>query len=238
MPARQAAAAVAVERWIKTEISVVIPVYNEQANLQDLLDSLVAIPGTEVIVVDGGSSDMTREIIALFPQIKFQFSAKGRAGQMNQGALAAAGRVLFFLHADSTLPADWVTAVAGISDHSWGFFRTRLSGERRIFRIIETLMDIRSCATAIATGDKGIFVARELFAAIGGFPPLPLMEDIEISKKLKKKAKPVCVDKKITTSSRRWENKGIARTILLMWKIRLLYFFGMDADQLGKMYER
>lgn len=158
---------------------------------------------------------------------------------MNAGAAIARGNVLLFLHADCSLPADadLLIAIALLgSDHHWGRFDVRLSGAARLLRTVETMMNWRSRITGICTGDQGIFVERPLFESIGAFPPLPLMEDIAISRALKRHSAPLCLSAKITASSRRWEKQGIWRTIMLMWRLRLAYFLGARPGRLAEIY--
>lgn len=164
-------------------------------------------------------------------------SKPGRAIQMNSGAELATGDVLLFLHADTILPDDVDDVISAIDgDQFWGRFDVRLSGQQFIFRVIESMMNLRSRLTSVATGDQAIFIHRTLFDRIAGFSEIPLMEDIEISKRLRKISKPLCMKQKVITSSRRWQDKGIVRTILLMWKLRLYYFFGMSPERISRMY--
>ena len=157
---------------------------------------------------------------------------------MNAGADVATGELLFFLHVDSVLPDDWLNILMQFwhSDRKWGRFNVRLSGDHYWFRVIEFMMNHRSRLTGIATGDQGIFVRTATFHQSGGFMPIPLMEDIEFSKRLKRKSLPFCVMQVLTTSSRRWERNGIISTILLMWRLRLSYFLGVSPEKLARMY--
>jgi len=192
--------------------------------------------GHQLILVDGGSGDGTRELAAPLVDLLLD-SPPGRARQMNAGAEAAAGDILWFLHLDSRLPPGAARQVIKACDESdWGRFDIRLSGRHILFRLIERLMNLRSCLTGIATGDQGIFVQRELFGTVGGFPDIPLMEDIALSRLLKRHCRPVCLRPVLTTSSRRWEHHGILRTVLLMWYLRLAYFFGASPDYLARLY--
>lgn len=158
---------------------------------------------------------------------------------MNAGAKVAIANILWFLHADTRLPKhadELIHDALTRSARSWGFFDVRLSGSHLMLRIVERLMNWRSRLTGIASGDMGIFVKRELFDDIGGFPGIALMEDIAISRKLNAAGRPVCLSQKLVASSRRWEKNGLLRTILLMWKLRLLYVLGVEPDKLAHMY--
>ena len=219
-------------------LSIIIPVLNEETTLPDALDRLQYLrqQGHEVIVVDGGSRDDSL-MLAQQAADNVIVSQPGRAVQMNNGAELATGDVLLFLHADTVLPKAVEQVFSKIEDEVfWGRFDVRLSGKKLIFRIIETMMNLRSRITSVATGDQVIFVERSLFEKIGGYPEIDLMEDIAISKQLRKICKPVCVRDRVMTSSRRWEDRGAVRTILLMWKLRLYYFFGISPRKLSRMY--
>lgn len=221
------------------KVSIIIPVLDEALNLLRISSHLQSFiqQGHEVIIVDGGSFDNT---LAISNQVtdKVLISKTGRALQMNSGAAIASGDILLFLHADTFLPDNAMQSVLEVSNGQdyWGRFNVRLSSPRLIFRVIGSLINIRSCLTSIATGDQAIFICRSLFDRVGGFPEISLMEDIEISRQLKKLSKPVCVKNNVTTSSRRWEKMGIVATVLLMWKIRLYYFLGVPPDKLNQLY--
>jgi len=194
---------------------------------------------TEIIVVDGGSTDrsadLARELVSrVIP------ASMGRAAQMNAGARLAIGDYLLFLHIDTRLPENADLALMKVFETGavWGRFDVRLSGDRPLLRIIETSMNWRSRLTGIATGDQAVFVRRDVFEHVGGFPEISLMEDIALSERLKRIARPVCLRERVITSSRRWEQNGTARTILLMWKLRLLYFLGADPATLAAVYYR
>lgn len=208
-------------------------------NLSHIAGALRSVyeQGHEVIIVDGGSRDNTLAIAYEITDTVI-ISKKGRALQMNSGASIASGEVLLFLHADTLLP-DSVTRIisdAFTDENFWGRFDVRLSNNRFVFRLIEYMMNLRSSLTSIVTGDQAIFVESKLFERVGGFPEIALMEDIEISRRLKKVAKPVCLKQKVVTSSRRWETNGVFATVLLMWKIRLYHFFGVSPEKLSQMY--
>ena len=220
------------------KISIIIPVINEERNLSATLKSLQLFrsQGHEIIVVDGGSVDNSVSI-AQDNADTVIVSQPGRAIQMNNGASVATGDVFLFLHADTFLPVEaeaLITKVAG--DSFWGYFDIRLSGNNIVFRLIEWLINHRSRLSSIATGDQAIFVTRNIFHNVGAYPEIKLMEDIEISRLLKRIVTPIRLRAPVLTSSRRWEEKGITSTVLLMWRLRLLYFFGVSPDKLSRMY--
>lgn len=224
------------------KISIIIPCYNESENIIKTLMPLQTLRehGHEVIISDGGSTDNTCELALPYVDTLVT-SPKGRARQMNTGSLHANGDVFWFLHADTIAPdnADQYINQTIKYDHAiWGRFNVRLSGQKFQFRIIEMLMNLRSCLTGIATGDQGIFVLRSYFKELNGYKNIPLMEDIEISNRLKHIRKPACIKHKIMTSSRRWEKNGILRTVLLMWKLRLAYYLGVSPDKLASQYQQ
>ncbi len=220
-------------------ISIIIPVLNEEHNLSSVLQALQSFrrSGHEVIVVDGGSIDNSLLCAQREADVAI-VSKPGRALQMNCGAAVASGDVFLFLHADTRLPENTLQLLTAIDTRQsyWGRFDVRLSGQKIVFRLIERLMNLRSRLTSIATGDQAIFVERQLFQDIGGFPEIALMEDIAISRSLKKRAKAVCLKSKVVTSSRRWETEGVVATVFLMWKLRLYFFFGVSADKLNQLY--
>ncbi len=222
-------------------ISIVLPVLNEAASLSQVLQTLQAWrrAGHEVVVVDGGSHDASVALARPLADVVIQ-APRGRASQMNAGARRARGEVLLFLHADTRLPPDAPACiVAGLCRGAcWGRFDVRLSGERMMFRVIERLMNWRSRLSGIATGDQAIFVTRAAFEQVEGFPPIPLMEDIAISKRLKRLGRPLCLRGPAHTSSRRWEQNGVWRTVLLMWRLRLAYFLGADPARLARQYSK
>lgn len=222
-------------------ISIIIPALNEEDNIVSSLDCLkqFRLDGHEVIVVDGGSEDKTIEL-ATFRADKVIKSIPGRAQQMNAGAKQSSGDVLWFLHADTLVPDNALHEILGVFEnkkYQWGRFDIRLSGKQLLLRVIEGLMNLRSRITGIATGDQGIFVRREVFESVGGFAPIPLMEDLDISKRLKKLSHPCCLTTKLVTSSRRWEENGILRTVLLMWRLRLAYTLGARPEKLVNHYQ-
>lgn len=220
-------------------VSIIIPAINESEAISHTLQRIQPLreQGHELIIVDGGSTDDTLSLAEPLADMVIH-SDKGRALQMNTGAAMASGDVLWFLHADTLVAEDSLTLLSNAlsSGYDWGRFDVRLSGAHWALRIVERMMNLRSCLTGIATGDQGLFMMRTAFDQVEGFPLIPLMEDIELSKRLKKLGRPACIKKVIVTSSRRWEQKGILRTILLMWRLRLLYWLGVPADQLKLHY--
>jgi rSAM/selenodomain-associated transferase 2 len=184
-----------------------------------------------VIVVDGGSEDGTAQLAAGLCD-RLLVASRGRAAQMNAGARQAKGDVLLFLHADTRLPSDADELVRG---SLWGRFDVRIEGRHPMLRVVAWSMNLRSRLTGIATGDQAIFVRREAFP---GFPEIPLMEDVAFSKAMRRRGPPACLRSKVTTSGRRWQARGVLRTILLMWRLRLLYALGADPAVLADRYER
>jgi rSAM/selenodomain-associated transferase 2 len=222
------------------KVSVIMPVLNEASGIAATLAPLqeARAKGHEVILVDGGSSDGTPEKARPLVDVVLT-SQPGRARQMNRGARAASGEVLWFLHADTLAPVDAIdTMSAALADglRCWGRFDVQLSGSNWPFRIIEYAMNLRSSLTNIATGDQGIFVTREAFESLSGFAEIPLMEDIEISKRLRQLSPPACLGTRLVTSSRRWEQNGVGPTVLLMWRLRLAYFLGASPEALARRY--
>ena len=222
-------------------LSIVIPVLDEASGIVETLRALQPYRerGHEVIVVDGGSRDDTPARAGPLVD-RLLDSPPGRARQMNRGAAVAHGDVLLFLHADTKLPAqaDALIATGLEGDARWGRFDVRLSGHHFMLRLVERMMNLRSRLTGIATGDQALFVRRELFEQAGGFDEIPLMEDIALSRRLKRLAPCACLRRPVITSSRRWEENGILATILLMWRLRLAYWLGADPARLVRDYYR
>lgn len=222
------------------KVSVVIPALNEAAGIGATLAGLQGWRkrGHEVILVDGGSADAT--VSAARPWVdQCLQSAPGRARQMNAGAREAAGDILLFLHADTQPPEEGDKAIVGALEQSanaWGCFTIRLSGSRKPLRWVEAGINRRTDFTGIVTGDQGLFLPRTLFEDAGKFEPLPLMEDVALSKRLRRRSRPVRLPAAVISSSRRWEEKGILRTVLLMWWLRFAYFCGADPDKLVRLY--
>lgn len=222
-------------------ISIIVPVRNEASFATALAGQLgiLAASGCEVIVVDGDSEDGTASYLRA-QGIEVITSAAGRAVQMNAGARHATGTVLLFLHADTELPVDALEAVRNAlhaSRPGWGRFDVRIAGHSRWLPIVAFMINSRSRLTGIATGDQAIFVDRLVFERLGGFPEQPLMEDVELSRRLlHTRGRPVCLRLRVTTSGRRWDTRGAWPTILLMWRLRWAYWRGVPASTLEEMY--
>jgi rSAM/selenodomain-associated transferase 2 len=223
-------------------ISIIIPVLNEKNMLAACGERLQPLRrhGCELIIVDGGSSDGSSRIAEQCAD-RMLVVPKGRAVQMNAGARVAGGDIFWFLHVDSWVPVGAETAIRQAltpAGHCWGCFDIALSGAHPLLRIVETSMNVRSRLTGIATGDQGIFVRREVFGAVAGYPEIALMEDIALSRVLRQVARPVRLSQRIVTSSRRWEEHGILKTIVLMWRLRWAYYWGADPQRLARIYYR
>lgn len=224
-----------------SRLSIIIPTLNEAPGIATSLERLQPLraAGHEVIVVDGGSGDGTGAAAA--PLADRVLSApRGRATQMNAGAAASRGDVLVFLHADTRLPVGADRLILDrleASGRAWGRFDVRIDGAHPLLRAVAWLMNLRSGLTGIATGDQAMFVRRDAFVAAGGFPPLALMEDVALSARLKRASHPLCLRERVVTSGRRWESRGVVRTILLMWWLRLRFFFGASPERLAQLYD-
>ena len=216
-------------------ISLIVPVLNEAPVIAATLAALAPLRarGHEVIVADGGSEDGSREIAAPLAD-RIMVAPRGRACQMNAGAAAARGEALVFLHADTRLPANADELIVhALRTSLWGRFDVAIEGRSALLPVVAFFMNMRSRFTGIATGDQAIFVLRNAFA---GFPEIALMEDVAFSKAMKRRAPPVCLRARALTSGRRWERHGVLRTMLLMWRLRLAYFFGAAPDELARRY--
>jgi rSAM/selenodomain-associated transferase 2 len=220
-------------------ISVVVPALDEEEEIAATLASAADPAVLEVIVVDGGSRDATAEIARRLGH-RVLTGPRGRALQMNAGAAVARGDVLLFLHADTRLPAGFGAAIEGAVARGAvaGRFDVVLRGRHPWLRVVAALMNARSRATRIATGDQAIFVRRDAFDAMGGFAAIPLMEDIELSRRLRAVGPYAALRARVSTSARRWEENGVARTVLLMWRLRFAYFCGVPAERLAQRYRR
>ncbi len=221
-------------------LSIIVPILNEAEQLPELFAHLLPYQraGCEIIFVDGGSADVSATLPEMAGFIML-CTARGRAKQMNAGASQACGDVLLFLHADTRLPqgaARHIEQVLARKEHFWGRFDVCITGRPIMLRVISRLMNWRSSLTGIATGDQAIFVRRDVFEHLRGFPDQPLMEDVELSKRLLAFSHPACIAHCVTTSGRRWEARGVWRTILLMWRLRWAYWRGTDAGELVRLY--
>jgi len=222
-------------------VSIVVPALDEEPVLGRMLAGLAPLraEGAEVIVVDGGSRDATRAVAAPLCDRVLE-APRGRAAQMNAGARASRGAILVFVHADTRLPEGALAAIRGAlaeGRRAWGRFDVRIEGRAPLLAVVAAMMNLRSRASGIATGDQAIFVRREAFEAAGGFPRIPLMEDIALSKALKRVSPPACLRLRVTTSGRRWERHGVLATIALMWRLRLEYALGADPHRLARRYD-
>lgn len=220
------------------KLSIIVPALNEAAGIERALEPLQPLRARrhEVIVVDGGSDDATRQRAQ--PLADRVLSApRGRAVQMNAGAACAQGEGLVFLHADTQLPeaADRAVAAA-LGESPWGRFDVRIVGRSPLLGVVAWGMNLRSRLTGIATGDQAIFVRRTVFESLGGYAAIPLMEDVELARRLRAIGRPACLEARVETSARRWEARGVLRTIALMWRLRLAYWLGADPARLAERY--
>ena len=221
------------------KLSIVMPVLDEAAGIEAALAALAPFRqrGVEAIVADGGSRDGTPDLARPLAD-RVLTAPRGRSHQMNAGAAAAAGDILLFLHADTQLPENAGRLVLdGLarSGRVWGRFDVRIDGGGML-GLVACAMNWRSRVTGIATGDQAMFVTRTAFESVGGFPAIALMEDVALSAKLKRIGKPLCLRVSVVTSPRRWRKHGTLRTLLLMWRLRVAYYFGADPTKLAKAY--
>ncbi|MCP5271361.1 MAG: TIGR04283 family arsenosugar biosynthesis glycosyltransferase [Burkholderiaceae bacterium] len=219
-------------------LSVIVPMLDEAAGIQAFLDALAPLrrSGVELVLVDGGSRDGTLARCAGRAD-RVLAGPRGRARQMNHGAAHARGAALLFLHADTRLPPRALAAVQqALARRAWGRFDVRIEGRSAMLPVVAALMNLRSRLSGIATGDQAIFVRREAFDAVGGFPDQPLMEDIELSRRLRALGRPACLRAHVATSGRRWDERGAWRTIVLMWRLRWRYWRGAAPDALAREY--
>lgn len=220
-------------------LSIVIPALNEAGTVGDRLAALAPLrmQGVELILADGGSADETRERAQALCD-RLVVAPRGRASQMNAGAAVASGDVLLFLHLDTGLPADAIAQIAAgmKTGLAWGRFDVRILGDHPLLPVVAAFMNLRSRVTGVATGDQAIFVDGAAFQRVGGFPAIALMEDIALSKALKRMSPPLCLRAKVSTSGRRWDRNGFWRTVVLMWRLRLAYFLGADPSNLARAY--
>lgn len=224
-------------RTLSSSISFVIPVLNEGDRIGGLLATLAKrFPLAQRLVVDGGSADDTvAHVLAGGSQLLI--GEQGRARQMNLGGRAAAGRYLFFLHAD-TQPPEQLQVIETVlaAEPKWGFAPVRLSGAGRLLRLVEWSMNLRSRITRVATGDQMLFIRADVFESLSGYADIPLMEDVEICKRLRRLSSPAILPSAVVTSSRRWESRGVIATVLQMWALRLAYVCGVPPQALWRFY--
>lgn len=219
-------------------LTIVVPVLNEASIIVDALEALKPLRarGAEVIVVDSGSVDETVNLAQPLAD-RVLAAPRGRGAPLNAGAEQSSGDGLLFLHADTALPenADRLVAAA-LADRAWGRFDLRIAGAHPLLAVVARMINWRSRLTGVASGDQAIFMRREAFLSVGGYPHLPLMEDIAMSQRLKRLCRPYCVGTPVITSGRRWDHHGVLRTILLMWRLRLAYYFGAEPAGLALHY--
>jgi len=220
------------------KLSIIVPTLDEARDIVERLEALQRLRalGHEVIVADGGSRDGTPDLARPLAD-RVVLAPRGRASQMNAAARQASGSALLFLHADTRLPPEADSAVrAALAARTWGRFDVRIEARHPLLRVVALMMNLRSRLTGIATGDQAIFVRRDTFEALGGYAEIPLMEDVELTRRLRRAGRPACLRARVSTSGRRWESRGVLRTIVLMWRLRLAYFFGADPARLADRY--
>jgi len=225
-------------------VAAVVPVLNEARGIGDFLAAIAAHDFAEIIIVDGGSGDATRQVIETFrdqardPRIAPVSSERGRARQMNAGARRATSDILVFLHADTRLPPEAVSVVRRAIDggKDWGRFDVRFDSRHPFLHVVANFMGWRSRLTGICTGDQAIFIRCDVFERAGGYADIALMEDIDLSRRLKRTGRPARAAAPVTASARRWREQGILRTIVQMWRLRLMYFRGASPVLLAAQY--
>ncbi|MGK0373887.1 MAG: rSAM/selenodomain-associated transferase 2 [Arenicella sp.] len=214
-------------------VTIIVPLLNEQAVVPSLIQQLAGLDAEQIIIVDGGSVDRTRELVEAAGYTVIQ-SPAGRARQMNAGAQQATQTMLLFLHADTRLPRNYKLELARAD--VWGRFDVQFSSSLRIMNMVAFFINLRSRISGVATGDQAIFIDRDAFHAIGGFPDFPIMEDVALCKRLRYMHRPFSSRARVVTSARRWEQNGVASTIVKMWWYRLAYFFGVSPLKLKQGY--
>jgi rSAM/selenodomain-associated transferase 2 len=223
------------------KVSIIMPVLDEAGGIGAALGALQPArgAGAEIIVVDGGSRDASAALARPLADRVIE-APRGRASQMNAGAAVAAGEILLFLHADTVLPDGATSRVKqALADgrFGWGRFDVAIEGAHPLLAVVAKLMSWRSRWSGIATGDQAIFVRRDAFRAVGGFPAIPLMEDVALSAALKRVSRPAALRERVVTSGRRWERHGVVRTIATMWRLRAAYALGADPHELARRYQ-
>ncbi|HYA14281.1 MAG TPA: TIGR04283 family arsenosugar biosynthesis glycosyltransferase [Syntrophales bacterium] len=224
------------------EFSFIIPVWNEESVILRTIEhilSLQSAAGAEIIVVDGDPAGKTMEI-ARRASVKTVISERGRGSQMNHGAALAAGNILIFLHADTRLPPyalGLIDTVMRDESCTAGAFDLAIDSERPVFRLIEKAASLRSRLTRVPYGDQAVFMRKDVFNELGGFRNIPIMEDVEIMRRIKRRGGKICIiDKAVRTSSRRWDREGIVYTTLRNWLLITLYLLGVKPEKLVKFY--
>lgn len=220
-------------------VSIIVPVLNEEEGIEEFLNHLQKFKGqSEIILVDGGSEDKTTEIASRFDDIAVVKSRRGRARQMNAGAKFANGDILLFLHADTHLPEKAISAVEKIigDGADGGCFSLKVDSPHLPLTVASQFINLRTKVTHVATGDQTIFVRRKIFDELGGYADIPLMEDLDFTRRLKKMGNFAPLDLEVSTSSRRWEKLGVYKTILLMWLLKTLYYIGVSPEKLSEFY--
>ena len=215
-------------------VSIIVPLLNEQAVVASLIEQLDGLDAEQVIIVDGGSQDQTCSLVEA-AGYRLLSSQAGRARQMNAGAQQANQSMLLFLHADTKLPKNYKSELAKAA--VWGRFDVQFSSRSKAMKMVAFFINLRSRISGIATGDQAIFIDREVFISIAGFPDFPIMEDVALCKRLRHLHRPFSSRAKVTTSARRWQQHGVASTIVKMWWYRLAYFFGVSPSWLKQGYD-
>ena len=232
-------------------LSVIVPLYNERERVAPLVEHLRRLPGVgEVVLADASDDARSKAALAQLaarltdtgmgePRIRLVRCPRvGRAAQMNVGAAQCGGEALLFLHCDTRLPTGAAERIGErvARGHAWGWFKLRLDARGAVYRLLERMICLRARLSGIATGDMAMFIQRRVFERERGFAEIALMEDVELSRRLRRRGRPAVIALPATTSARRWQQNGVLRTVLLMWKLRFLYWLGRSPDQLAAVY--